>query len=158
MAPPDEPRLLFDAMLARLARLVRAAGYDVLLAAEAEPDASIRRRAAADGRILVTRDRDLVRNAPHAVLLAADALEEQADALAGAVGLDWLHAPFTRCVVDNALLQSAGPEEKARMPPSVLDLPGAFNVCLACGRLYWPGSHVERLRERLAALQMRRPR
>jgi uncharacterized protein with PIN domain len=146
-------RFLCDEMLARLARLLRAAGYDADLAFGGERDTPMLRRAQAEGRVLVTRDRELAaRAAPAAVLLRTDALDDQARALAAAVPIDWRHAPFTRCVVDNHPLREATPEEVARMPASVRAMDGPFRACPACGRRYWPGSHVKRLGARLDAL------
>jgi uncharacterized protein with PIN domain len=146
-------RFLCDEMLARLARLLRAAGYDADLAAGGERDTPLLQRARAEGRVLVTRDRQLAaRAAPAAVLLRADGLDAQARALAAALPIDWRRAPFTRCVVDNHPLRDATPEEIARMPASVTAMGGPFRACPACGRGYWPGSHVKRLGARLDAL------
>jgi uncharacterized protein with PIN domain len=37
------------------------------------------------------------------------------------------------------------------MPASARALPGPLQACPACGRLYWPGSHVRRMQARLEA-------
>lgn len=146
-------RFLCDEMLARLARLLRAAGYDAELASGGERDTPMLRRVKAEGRVLVTRDRELAaRAAPAAILLKADGLEAQARALSAALPIDWRRAPFTRCVVDNTPLREATPAEIARAPQGVRQMGGAFRACPACGRTYWPGSHVKRLGARLDAL------
>lgn len=66
--------------------------------------------------------------------------------------LDWTFAPFTRCVMDNARLRDATDEEVAGLPARTQALPGPFRVCPACGRRYWPGSHVRRMEARLMGL------
>ena len=38
------------------------------------------------------------------------------------------------------------------MPASPQAKDGPFQACPACGRLYWPGSHVKRMKDRLAGL------
>jgi uncharacterized protein with PIN domain len=38
------------------------------------------------------------------------------------------------------------------MPQQARALPGPFRACPECARLYWPGSHVARLSQRLDAL------
>jgi len=145
-------RFLVDEMLARLARLLRAAGYDAALAS-GERDTPMLRRVRAEGRVLVTRDRELAsRAAPAAVLLRDDALEDQARALSAALPIDWRLAPFTRCILDNTPLREATAEEVRRIPDSVRVLGGPFRACPVCGRVYWPGSHVKRLGARLDAL------
>ena len=52
-------RFLCDEMLVRLARLLRAAGYDTYLASGGEPDANLLRIAREEGRMLLTRDKRL---------------------------------------------------------------------------------------------------
>lgn len=152
-------RFLCDEMLARLARLLRAAGYDTRLAENGAGDTAMLREAKAEGRVLVTRDRELAaRAAPGSVLLKVGDVAGQAQALTRAMPIDWRLAPFTRCVMDNAPLRDATAEEIARMPPQARAGPGPFHACPACGRVYWPGSHVKRLRARLAALARDAPR
>lgn len=70
-------RFYCDEMLARLARLLRAAGYDTLLSEGGEQDAAMAGRARAEGRVLVTRDRELAaRAAPGSVLLSQDKADD----------------------------------------------------------------------------------
>lgn len=146
-------RFLLDEMLARLARLLRAAGYDVDLSQGGERDAAMARRARAEARVLVTRDRELAAAAaPGSVLLTDDDPQAQAEALSAVLPIDWQLAPFSRCVMDNALLRTARPEEIARMPADSRAGPGPFRTCPACGRLYWPGSHVRRMGAKLQDL------
>ena len=58
-------------------------------------------------------------------------------------------APFERCLECNAELErtDAPPPEHASAPP----LPRRVRHCPGCGRWYWRGSHVDRLREWLEA-------
>lgn len=145
-------RFLCDAMLGRLARWLRAAGHDVRLADGAEEDRDLLTIAAEDGRILLTRDRRLAeRNAARGrvFVLDSEALAEQVHALKRGLGVDWLEAPFSRCVVDNTPLRVASPQETATLPGKVRDLGGAVFVCPTCGRLYWAGDHHRHMRDRL---------
>lgn len=147
-------RFLCDEMLARLARLLRAAGYDTVLSQGGASDDALVRQAGAERRIILTRDRELAALAgPKGLLVSGQGAMGEAHALTRALSLDWALAPFTRCVMDNSDLREAGPEEIARMPESARERPGPFRVCPACGRLYWPGSHTRRIRERLTALE-----
>lgn len=150
-------RFLCDEMLVRLARLLRAAGYDTSLASGGQSDDSLLEAARAEDRVVLTRDKRLAQRAtPDAVLIAGASPAEEAASLAAALRIDWSLAPFTRCVADNAPLRPATPQEVARMPAQAQALPGPFRACPACGRLYWPGSHVRRMGERLAALSQGR--
>jgi uncharacterized protein with PIN domain len=144
-------RWLCDRMLERLARWLRAAGHDAASAPAGASDADLLQLAQREGRTLLTRDRELAARACEAVLIEGD---DGADAEALDLGrkrpaLDWSLARFTRCLMDNAPLRPASPEDVARMPGRAQALEGPFRICPACWRLYWPGSHVKRMSARL---------
>jgi uncharacterized protein with PIN domain len=146
-------RFLCDEMLMRLARLLRAAGYDVYLAAGGQPDGEILEVARAENRVLVTRDKRLAARAhPRGILVEGRGTGAEAASLSARLPIDWRLAPFTRCVVDNAVLEDACLADLERMPPQAREGPGPFRRCPLCGRVYWPGSHVKRLGERLSKL------
>lgn len=146
-------RFLCDEMLVRLARLLRAAGYDTYLASGGERDAALLHIAREEGRIVVTRDKRLAAAAsPESVLIDGRGVEQEAESLGRGVVLDWAFAPFSRCVLDNAPLREATAGEVGGMPDRARALGGPYRACPACGRLYWPGSHVRRMSGRLEGL------
>lgn len=146
-------RFLCDEMLVGLARLLRAAGYDTALAAPGTPDTALLALAGAEQRLLLTCDRAFAMRADErAVLLGSGSADDQAAELGRSLAIDWCLAPFTRCLVDNALLRAARAEEVARAPQAGRRSPGPFHACPTCLRLYWPGSHVRRLEARLRRL------
>lgn len=139
-------RLFCDEMLMRLARWLRAAGHDTELAAQGAEDRAVLARAVADGRCLLTRDRGfLERRAAQGrvVLLPSQVLDAQARFLRERLRVDWLYAPFSRCLLCNSPLE--------RAPP----LPGGVETrrCPRCDKLYWSGSHVQRMHARLRGWQ-----
>jgi uncharacterized protein with PIN domain len=144
-------RLLCDEMLKGIGRWLRAAGYDTAIAASGASDDDLLAQARADDRVLLTCDRRLAgRGAPGAVvLLSEEGLDQAAAELRLRLRIDWLHAPFSRCLLDNALLREAAPAELARLPERTRKGAGPMTVCPDCGRVYWPGSHVRRMRARL---------
>jgi uncharacterized protein len=153
-------RFLCDAMLGGLARWLRAAGYDTLLAEGGWPDRALVDLCASDDRILLTKDRQLARVAREAVsvlLVAGHSINENACELHEVLGVDWQRAPFTRCLVDNTLLGAAEPHRAEQVPPTSRSLASPLRMCAICGRLYWPGGHVRRMQRRLASWQNRRP-
>ena len=148
-------KLFCDEMLGRLGRWLRAAGYDTAIAKGGMADAEIVARCIAEARALITRDRHLEARAHgrvRVIRLAEDRVEGQAQLLRIALGIDWQYAPFTRCLVDNALLDPAPPEMASRVPPSSRAAGGPLRCCPECGRLYWPGGHVRRMGDRLRRL------
>ncbi|RRQ21133.1 DUF5615 family PIN-like protein [Thiohalobacter thiocyanaticus] len=143
-------KLLCDAMLKGLARWLRAAGYDTELPHPDESDRDIIERARLEGRWLVTRDRKLLefRHADETVIhLQANSLDDCVVELAARLSIDWQYRPFSRCLVCNRPLESAAEARREAAPPDVRGQ--ALWQCPACGRLYWEGSHVRRMRRRL---------
>jgi len=141
-------------MLARLTRWLRAAGHDTLVADQAISDVELIAVCRVEKRILISCDRALFARAQGAigtVLVVGNDLDEQASAITQALHLNWTIAPFTRCLIDNATLRSATEEERQRVPERSRNLPGPFMACPVCARLFWPGSHVQRMLRRLEA-------
>lgn len=151
----NPPRFLFDVMLARLCRYVRAAGYDATLAQDDERDRDLIARANTEGRWLVTRDSLMKTHKAAAkclVLLMENTVDAQALELGRRFQLDWLTHAFTRCLLDNALLIPAEDGSQADVPQGLQPV-GPLLRCPHCGRLYWEGSHVRRMRNKLSKWQ-----
>jgi uncharacterized protein len=152
VARMDAPRFLADAMLARLARWLRVLDFDTAFDPSLD-DAALVRLAAAESRVLLTRDRTLLRElSPRdAVEVRADAPLDQLRQLVEVLALAPPRALFTRCLVCNAPLSAPlDPTEAAALvPPSARDLPGPIRRCPSCGRVYWLGSHTHRMRRAL---------
>ena len=150
-APARDVRFMCDAMLARLARWLRAAGYDAELGAGGA-DRDLVERCRAEARVLLTRDRHLTRNPGgplQFLLLPHEGPDEHAMALSSAFGVDWMRDPFSRCLVDNTPLRNADEAEVAAAPAEARSLGGPFRACPCCRRVYWPGGHVRRMTARL---------
>ena len=150
-APADGPRLLADAMLGRLARWLRALGYDTGYdPAAADPE--LVARAAAEGRVLLTRDRHLLRDLrpARALEVRGDEPLEQLRTVVAALSLRAPEELFTRCLVCNDVLDAVPEDERAAaVPPAARALPGPVRRCPRCRRVYWPGSHARRMRASL---------
>jgi uncharacterized protein with PIN domain len=146
----DEPRFVADGMLGRLARWLRALGYDTLYFRDA-PDRRLLAVALADRRRLLTRDAALARRAREVGLLVrAEALDLQIQEVMAACGLAGQRA-LSRCLECNALLAAAPPETvRDRVPPYTFATRREFWTCTGCGRVFWAGSHVTGIRRRLA--------
>jgi hypothetical protein len=150
MDAPDGPAtFVADAMLARLARWLRVLGFDTLYDAQAS-DPVLVRISNDEGRLLLTRDRHLLRELRpvRALEIAHDAPLEQLKQTVIALSLPAPQVLFTRCMVCNSLLSEplARPEADELVPPGVRGIPGAVRQCPTCLRLYWNGSHTRRMR------------
>ena len=145
-------RFLADAHLGGLARFLRMLGFDTLHH-NAFDDAEIRRRASEERRIVLTRDRELLkcREIQKGCYVRALKPEAQLQEVVMRYGLAPLARPFTLCLHCNLELEPLGRDAVAhRVPEKVLLRQPAFTHCRGCDRVYWPGSHYERMRERLA--------
>ena len=139
-------------MLGRLARWLRALGYDTSYD-ESLADPVLVREANAQQRILLTRDRHLLRELrpERALEIRQDDPLQQLHAVATGLALQPPTELFTRCLLCNAPLQLLDADQaQPLLPAGVRDVPGPVRRCPQCGRLYWEGSHVRRMR---AALQ-----
>ena len=148
----EPPRFAADAMLGRLARWLRALGWDTSYD-ESLSDPVLVQQANAQHRILLTRDRHLLRELrpERALEIRQDDPLQQLHAVATGLALDPPSELFTRCLLCNAPLQELdAAQAQPLLPPGVRDVPGPVRRCPQCGRLYWQGSHVRRMR---AALQ-----
>jgi uncharacterized protein len=149
------PRFLCDPSLAGLSRWLHAAGYDAVLspavALHRLPDEALRQ-----GRVLLTTD--------------AEALERRIVAF-GSLRVVWLPSALTmreklalvlhdlalplrppRCMACGGELETRGKDEVlARIPPRTARWKDEYFVCGACDRLYWKGTHWERIETALTS-------
>lgn len=139
----NAPPLLIDAMLGSLARRLRWLGYDAEYRRDLA-DAEMMRIASHEGRVLVTRDRELAGRRSWAgsrgsLFLASDKLEEQVKTTIAAFGPP--PGP-SRCTVCNGELLPLDPAQAAALvPPYVAATQTEFSRCQRCRRVYWPGTH-----------------
>ena len=145
--PLRDPRFILDVHLGRLARLLRLLGFDAAYTPGAEDD-HLAKRAASERRILLTRDRQLLKRrlVTHAYCLRSQAPLEQAVEVLRRFDLMSRAAPLTRCLRCNGRLRAVGMEDAGdRLPPGVRARFTRLVECLECRRLYWDGTHYPRL-------------
>jgi uncharacterized protein with PIN domain len=146
----DQPlKLLADGMLGKLAKWLRLLGYDTAYDNVAD-DHELARLARAESRVLLTRDRDLAsRRGLRTLLVGSEVLEEQVREVQEALGPPPALA-LSRCAACNTELEQVSPEDIAsRVPPYVVRTQTDFRRCPGCGRVYWPGTHVDGMQKRL---------
>ena len=156
LAPPSvqRPRFLCDAMLGSLARWLRFFGYDTVFLEPGPENRVLAERARAEGRWLLTRDRELASAGPRTMLVRADDLEDQLIEVLGRLDLrPDATLENARCSECNGELVDVLREEVLDVaPPHVLATAPRFRRCSGCRRVYWPGSHGDRILERMTAV------
>ena len=157
--PLRETRFIADAHLGGLAHLLRLTGFDTLYD-NAFRDDEIERIAAAQGRIVLTRDRELLkrRTITHGSYVRSLRPAEQIRDLFRRLDLARSARPFTLCLQCNAPLIAVDKAQVASLlPPRVRERFERFRTCSACGRVFWEGSHWRRMRALVDELLAQEP-
>lgn len=146
MVDSKDERFIADVMLGRLARWLRALGYDTEYDSTIN-DQDLAQRALSENRILLTRDVELTRRRGLVFLIIeGDALATQLKQVVSALHLP-LKGAFSRCLDCNGkLVDSSRAEVEGKVPPFVLATQTRFRRCPRCGKIYWRGTHWARMR------------
>ena len=142
-----------DKMLGRLVRWLRITGQDVSYGSHLSGHGLIR-AARKEGRLILTRDRGLLKKSPpETLIIRSNHFREQLKQVIRACKLDPLDRAFTRCVECNQVLQSVDKASvQDRVPPYVYETQDHFSICQRCRRIYWPATHHDKMIDELKAL------
>lgn len=140
-------RFVLDVHLGKLARYLRMLGFDALYRNDYD-DAELAQLSRDQGRILLTRDRGLLmRNmVTHGYWVRSTHPMAQAAEVVARFDLVDAARPFSRCLCCNGLLRAV--EKTAirdRLEPRTARYYDEFAICTVCGRVFWKGSHYERM-------------
>ena len=147
----DPPRVLLDAMCGSLATYLRMCGYDAAYALDrgVEADDRLRELAAAEGRVLITRDRELAAHAADAVLLTEREIVDQLREVVAAGYPVSLAAEPTRCGSCNGPVERSDGDAISNddrpdyVPDPGPESPDRLWRCRECGQWFWKGGHWE---------------
>lgn len=150
------PRFVLDEMLGQLAKWLRLLGYDAAYLKDVDDD-EVLRVALDEDRVLLSRDVELIGRAKRA---DAEALrlrtldpDDQLDAVVEALDLDVTEERLlSRCSVCNVAVDEVAPETVQGEIPDGVQGKDRYWRCPDCGRVYWEGTHVEEIRERVEGL------
>jgi uncharacterized protein with PIN domain len=150
----ETPRFAADAMLGRLARWLRILGIDTAYEADID-DADLVRRALEERRVILTCDRPLREEwrVDNIYIVSSWAVMEQLREVVRHFGLAAHVRLFSRCSRCNAPLRGISAQDaEGEAPAYVLRNADELQRCPSCGRVYWEGSHTERIRRALGDL------
>ncbi len=135
---------LVDSMLGRMAKWLRILGYDASIEHLTTLSRIVEHQK--KGRIVVTRNTRW-RRTPGVILITANETPEQIRQIIHKAGLKAGETrPFSRCIRCNEVLESVPKIQAAgKVPDYVFETVESFSRCPACGRIYWSGSHLERM-------------
>jgi uncharacterized protein with PIN domain len=157
-------KFMVDHNVGKLAKWLRMMGYDTLFYSGSD-DSGMIATALAEGRVLVTRDTQIVKRRLvttgwlKAILIASDEPELQIKQVIGALNLDIHFRPFSFCLECNQLLAERSREQvKDRVPPYVFKTQEQYMECPSCHRIYWRGTHWQAMNRRLERFTEYKPR
>jgi uncharacterized protein len=156
-----KPNFIVDAMLGNLAKKLRIIGYDSKYFSSIEDDKLIS-IAKNEKRIILTKDEQLTKIAEKQdigfVLIRGNDEFEQIAQINEKIKLERfvMNTNNSRCIACNGNLQ---PVEKYRIigkiPEGVLERERLFWMCDSCKKIYWEGTHFEKLQEFVTKLNDR---
>jgi uncharacterized protein with PIN domain len=149
----SKPRFACDAMLGGLARWLRAAGHDASWH-DGIDDGDLLRLARAEGRVVLSSDEDifgyaLVRDCVVPALFVPRGVPVQ-DQLAHVMRRLGLPLREPRCMACGGELAGLAKQAAAgQVPPRSLAHHDRFWRCVRCGKVFWHGTHWEKIVGRL---------
>ncbi|MGG8409964.1 Mut7-C RNAse domain-containing protein [Streptomyces sp. 12297] len=144
---PGAPlRFLLDVHLGTLARRLRLLGVDAAYESEDIGDPALATRSAAEQRVLLSRDRGLLRRREIFAggYVYSDRPDEQLRDVLGRFAPEL--RPWTRCTACNGPLSRAAKDTVVdRIEDGTHRSYDVFAQCADCARVYWRGAHHARL-------------
>ncbi len=152
--PLRETRFILDVHLGTLARYLRLLGFDTLYQNDFE-DREIIEISVADQRIILTRDLPILKNGKvtHGYFVRETNPMKQLREIIRRFDLKDQYHPFNRCLECNGTIEQVNKEEVAGLLlPKTRKAFHEFFRCRSCKKIYWKGSHYERMMSRIGEL------
>lgn len=152
--PLREMRFVLDVHLEKLARLLRMVGFDALCDMSLD-DPDLIEIACKKKRILLTRDKGILKNSRvmHGYFVREKDPRKQLLEIMRRFDLKSLVHPLTRCLECNGTIHAINKTNtKDKVPLKIFLDTDAFFMCADCQRIYWHGSHYDRMQELIASI------
>ena len=157
--PLRVPRFVADVHLKTLVRRLRMLGFDTTYDPELI-DPELAEISSREERTLLTRDRQLLMRTKvtRGIYVRNTDPDLQIRELVTKLDLVGKMRPFTRCITCNAVIEVIDPAtleggDFQRIPPTVRTRCKEYGRCTGCGKVYWKGSHFQRMLEMIEAIR-----
>ena len=147
--PLPDLKFTLDVHLGKLTKSLRLFGFDAFWDANYN-DKEIILFSLSEGRIILTRDKELLenKNVVHGYRVLSQKPDEQLREVFIRFDLKYHINPFSRCMECNGILKEARKEDIIeRLFPKTIEYYNSFIMCTVCNRIYWEGSHYERMKK-----------
>jgi uncharacterized protein with PIN domain len=152
--PLRNPKFILDVHLGRLSKYIRLLGFDTLFERDLN-DRQIINTSLSEHRVILTRDKGLLKNraVTHGYWIRSSKPTEQLTEVLKRFDLKNGLQPFTRCLECNGVLHDIPKDEiMDLLLPKTRDFYTEFKKCNTCGRVYWEGSHYEKMKKFITAI------
>lgn len=136
-----------DVNVGKLASLLRMAGFDTFYRNYIS-DQDLVEVAVQEGRIVLSKDKNLLKRKElvFGYLVREIQPEKQLAEVVHLFGIKELLKPFSRCMRCNGLLQTVAKEQIIdQLEPLTQKYYHSFRQCQSCHKIYWSGSHQEKM-------------
>jgi len=154
--PLRKPKFILDVHLGKLAKLMRIAGIDSLYQNDFEDD-EIVKLALKNNRAILTRNIGLLKRkeVSHGYFVRNRNAEKQLPEIIERFQLKKIIKPFSRCIECSSILHKIEKEKVIhRIPPKVKYYLNEFYICSNCDKIYWKGTHYDKMSKMLEELNL----
>lgn len=153
--PLRVPKFISDVHLGRLTRYLRMMGFDVFYRNDMD-DEEIVKISLGEKRAILTKDRGILKRTEviHGYWVRSTKVEEQTKEVIKRFDLKKEIKEFTRCIECNDILISVEKKEIIdELPAKVAKLQNEFYECPSCEKIYWKGTHYQRMLSLIQSLK-----
>jgi uncharacterized protein with PIN domain len=149
-------KFLCDQMLGTLAKWLRIYGFDTFYANSEIDDSKLLDISKNENRILITRDKTLIQIACRenikTINIKTKEIDKQISIVLSNIKLDKTKI-LSRCIICNSLIVEIKKKNvKGKVPERVFNNIEKFWFCKRCDKIYWKGSHYEKMVEKINKL------
>jgi uncharacterized protein len=144
---PPHGRFVVDINLGKLAKYLRLLGFDAVSDGDLD-DGDLAEISAEQNRILLTKDRNLLKRSiiVHGYYVREVSPRDQLVEVVRRFELGETIDPFARCMECNGVVEDVAKSEiEDQLEPLTREHFDEFRRCSGCGRLFWRGSHFDKL-------------
>jgi len=142
-------KFIVDIQLGNLSKYMRMLGFDAAYKSDYNENKIIN-TSLKEKRTILTKNRELLKRneVTHGYWVRNMEIKRQIDEIINRFDLKNEIKEFTRCMECNTLLEKVGKEKVInRLPEKVIQYQQEFYYCRNCNKIYWKGSHYERMME-----------
>ncbi len=152
--PLRNPKFICDVHLGTLARYLRMLGFDTLYRNDYN-DEELIQYSIKEHRTILTKDTGILKQkrVTHGYYVRNIKPEKQTAEILIRFNLFDSVKKFSRCLECNSVLMKTEKEKILdRIPNKVRTLQNEFYICIQCDKIYWQGSHFEKMNEMISKI------